>query len=298
MRVVMTQGGWNLDYLELRPASAGAPDLEVSSDGAVLSEGSTLSLPWTTSGEAIEHSLVLTNRGEGPLMIDSAVIDSVSGPCFERTMAPAGIVPPQGSTTLGLRFECAASSTGTVTIRSNDPDEDPYQLTVAGRVALRQTVLANADAFIAQEQPSRNFGAWSQLRLRHTATGFGRHTFVRFGVPQTGQIVDARLRIRTRSSMIPTVSFYRMNNMSWQEGTINWSNFLPGGPQPFTFLRSLGNLAAETSYTVDVSAAVSTAASGSGSLTLGIATGHNQGGLDLYSRESSHPPILEILYQP
>lgn len=148
-----------------------------------------------------------------------------------------------------------------------------------------------ADSFIAEEQPSTNFGSNSVLRIRNTTTGFGRYSFLKFNVPQHGgAIASATLRMRVEST-VQQAAFYGVQGMVWSENTVNWSNWDSSGPT----IQFLGNYSNPSGWSnFDVTAAVS----GPGEVTIGITSQANVGQQDFYSRNSSFPPTLTLTYAP
>ena len=165
------------------------------------------------------------------------------------------------------------------------------QISVTG--PQRITLSSNADTYVSQSSPNTNYGTSSWLRVRWDGTGNGLRSFIRFQVPTIpGTILSAELKLRTRSSTVQA-AFYRMNNMSWTESSPTWANHLDP-PTTFTFLRSEANLAPFTTYAIDVTSALT----GSGPLTIGIASGSDAGGQGFYSRHTAFPPMLEITYMP
>lgn len=148
-----------------------------------------------------------------------------------------------------------------------------------------------ADAFIAQEQPSTNFGSNSVLRIRNTTTGFGRYSFLKFQVPQHGGgVFSATLRMRVEST-VQQAAFYSVQGMVWSENTVNWSNWDSSGPT-YQHLADYSNPSGWSDF--DVTDAVT----GPGEVTIGITSQANVGQQDFYSRNSHSPPTLIITYVP
>ena len=157
------------------------------------------------------------------------------------------------------------------------------------------SVAVHADADIAQSGPAANFGSAGGLRVRHGATGAGRHSFLRFVVPAIdGKIERAQLRIRTRGAKIPEAAVYRIDGLDWTEGGVTWKTWDSGGASS-TLLRRSEELSAERWHRIDVSEAVS---ADGGIVTLGLASSSDLPGLEFYSSETAFPPSLEIAYRP
>ncbi len=159
-------------------------------------------------------------------------------------------------------------------------------------------VPAEADAWVAEDQPSANFGAVDHLRVRLDPIHDGKFAFLEFQVPAyPGTLVSAKLRIHTRALDIPSATFYRMSGMDdFDEGAVNWLNWDQMGAVSFDFLGSTGILGGDTCHEIDITGGG--AASGS-TLVLGITTVVDASGFDFWSRESStYRPELVITYQP
>lgn len=156
------------------------------------------------------------------------------------------------------------------------------------------TVYPLADAFVAQEQPTTNFGGSSVLRIRNTGAGFGRYSFLKFDVPEHGGwISSARLWVRIEST-VQQAAIYGVEGMVWSESTVNWSNWDSSNPI-YSFLGNYSNLpSAGGWYSFDVAGAVT----GPGEITIGIASQADVGQQDFYSRQTSSSPYLRITYLP
>lgn len=149
-----------------------------------------------------------------------------------------------------------------------------------------------ADSFIAQEQPTRTFGSNSVLRIRNTATGTGRYTFLKFQVPEHGgRIAWAKLLMRVEST-IHQAALFAVAGMAWNESTLSWANWDDSSPS-VTFLSDHFALPAPPGwYSFDVTSAVRAP----GEVTIGLASQVDSGQQDFYSRESASPPRLLIAY--
>lgn len=154
---------------------------------------------------------------------------------------------------------------------------------------------ASADAWVSQDDAGSSAGGTSpELRVRYAGSGSGRFSLLRFELPPIdGTVLGARLRVHTGSQSIPAAAFYRVDNAGWSESTVNWDNWDDGGAS-YLYLRSGQDLTAGTWHFVDVSEALGTGSR----VDLGIASSLDLDGLAFGSRESSHPPALEVLYCP
>ncbi len=83
------------------------------------------------TGGVVERSFRIENLGPGPLVIDSAMVNTTE---FTITADPSGTIPAGSHASLGIRFDPSTIATheATVTIACNDPDEDPFTFLVRG----------------------------------------------------------------------------------------------------------------------------------------------------------------------
>ena len=120
---------------------------------------------------------------------------------------------------------------------------------------------------------------------------------MKFAVPTTlGAVQSATLKLKTLAEPVPNVGIYRMNGLSWTESSITWNTHLPDGPSPFTHLTSADGLLPNTVYEFDVTSAFEGYVGGP--LTLGMASGSLNMGMDFSSREGGFKPMLEIVHMP
>ena len=156
---------------------------------------------------------------------------------------------------------------------------------------------AAADAWVAEDQSSANFGGSDVLRVRLDPSHHGKYAFLRFQVPAyPGTLVAARLEIHTRALDVPSAALYRMSGMDdFDEQAVNWLNWDRMGTVSFDFLGSTGVLGADAWHAIDVTAGGVELGS---TLVLGLATEVDTPGLDFWSRESSYRPRLVITCQP
>lgn len=132
----------------LLSGTGGAPEIDVEQPaGTPLPNGGTRNFGVITIGGSVSNSFTIRNSGTGPL---DGIVASVSGPNaadFSITTSPSAMVAPGGATTLTVKF--ASTSTGnksaTLSIGSNDADENPYLIGLTGSID---------DTDIAVEQPA------------------------------------------------------------------------------------------------------------------------------------------------
>ena len=179
----------------------------------------------------------------------------------------------------------------TIKVRNVVGPPQPLSGTCVGLAEVAVTPVA--DAYVAQDQPDTQFGTGNALRVRHTDSGIGRHSFIEFDIPAVLDVQSASLELRTAGNVIPETGFYRVDNMIWDEKSgITWNNWR-GPNTTFIHLGSLTNLAANSTHVFDV-----TGNTAPGLCTFGLASGADLPGLDFKSRHTSYPPVLRILFQP
>ena len=115
-------------------------------DGVGIANGGAFAFDPVPPGVADSRQFRISNSGTDALNV--AV--TVTGACFSLIESAAGTVPPGSSTTFRVRILCTTLGTpsGTVSIASNDPDENPFTFNVTG------TIIANGATFVAQSFPS------------------------------------------------------------------------------------------------------------------------------------------------
>ncbi len=173
----------------------------------------------------------------------------------------------------------------------NSAGQSPYSSatlgqrdTVTGQTS--QTFTVNADATVKQDQPTTNFGSETSLGIRHTATGFGRFTFIRFDLSALGSSTreSATLEVRLVSPPDPGITIYKVSNMTWNESTVTWNNW--GAGVTAVPLWKSWSLVNPTSGSGRLELDVTDAVDANGIVTIGIATDFDQAGIDLVSREN------------
>jgi hypothetical protein len=176
----------------------------------------------------------------------------------------------------------------TVTDSAGNSKTFDRQLTIANpAVTLAFNPVADATAW--QALPTYNNGTSTTLAVKTTNGGSGAYAFLKFQVSGvTGAVTGAHLRVFTLNPMTD-LWLYWLVSSSWTETGLTWSNY----PAPGGALDHYDNLVAGTWYSFDVSAYVT----GNGTYSLGFANS-NPAYADLWSRESSSKPVLEVTYQP
>ena len=99
-------------------------------------------------------------------------------------------------------------------------------LNPAGAATATTTVAIAADAYVAQNQPSRNFGGDTRLKVSSSPL---LRTYLRFSIQGlSGTVVSVTLRVNSISSSSVPVSVFGVADTSWGEQTITYNN----APQP------------------------------------------------------------------
>jgi PKD repeat protein len=142
---------------------------------------------------------------------------------------------------------------------------------------------AIADAQIRSNQPSKNFGTATTLRVRLNQS----RVYLKFTVTgMTGPPTSAVLRLRVVDGSINGGSVYQVANTTWTESGITWNNApaITG-----TALSSLGTVAAGTWVDFNLGSAIT----GNGTYTFAISGGSNDF-VDYASRETTFDPVLVL----
>jgi len=119
-----------------------APEIDIEGNGVSIPDGDTTPSAGdhtefgnVAAGSSFDRTFTIQNEGNANLTLTnhpSAVALSGSGDFSVHTQAGSGSIAPSGSTTFVIR--CTPSGTGertaTVSVASNDGDEDPYTFTV------------------------------------------------------------------------------------------------------------------------------------------------------------------------
>ncbi|MCU0981969.1 MAG: choice-of-anchor D domain-containing protein, partial [Pirellulaceae bacterium] len=118
----------------LLPAPVAGPEIDVRSGAMSLSDGGTLSFGSTPPGEAVQKALTVKNVGSDPLDLTSlsGLPDgfSITPPFAARSLGSGESV----SYTLSLQSDTPGTYHGTLSIGSNDGDENPFDMVLDGTV--------------------------------------------------------------------------------------------------------------------------------------------------------------------
>ncbi len=90
-----------------------------------------------------------------------------------------------------------------------------------------QTVVADADAWVEQENPATNKGTDTTLRVTSRSTNRNARTLVSYALPAVPAgctVTDAALRMRNSSPTAGRTMQVTRNAAAFAEGTVNWTN--------------------------------------------------------------------------
>jgi hypothetical protein len=131
---------------------AGLPDIAVvrNWDDVAVPSGGSFSFGIEPANTPDSRIFRIHNTGNANLVISNPTT-LVSGEGFSMIAYPVGTVYAGASTIFRVQFQASAPGDyyGTITIHSNDPDENPYTIHLAGTV-----VGANGATFISQNFPA------------------------------------------------------------------------------------------------------------------------------------------------
>jgi acid phosphatase type 7 len=171
----------------------------------------------------------------------------------------------------------------------------PSSSSVPGNTQSNSSVIASslltfrpvADTYIASGNPSANYGSVTKLQVDNSPV---KHILLRFNVSGINNqpITSAKLRLYTVEGGDKGGDFYRVNNQTWQEGTVTWNN-APAAEG--SRLATLGSVNTNRWYEVNITSLIT----GDGTYSLRIST-TVVNGVDYSSREGANPPQLVITF--
>jgi fibronectin type 3 domain-containing protein len=135
-----------------------------------------------------------------------------------------------------------------------------------------------ADTYVGADRPTRNNGSAASLQVDNSPV---RHILMRFSVSGVGtrSVVGAKLRLYNVDSSSAGGTFFRVSDNSWGETTVTWNTAPAAASTP---LASLGAVAANTWYEVNLASLIT----GDGTYSLKITSGSTNGA-DYTSREGA-----------
>ena len=163
--------------------------------------------------------------------------------------------------------------------------------TRAGYITVQpgRTFTAQADAYVRDSTPTKNFGTASGLRVKTASSGVYR-SFVRFSVTGlTGTVTSAKVRLYATDGSVDGGSLRTVADTTWSQSTINWNN-APGFSA--NSLATAGRVASGTWVELDVTSYVS----GNGDFSFALVNASPD--VATYSsREGAQPPELVVMTQ-
>ncbi|HEX4954657.1 MAG TPA: S8 family serine peptidase [Thermoanaerobaculia bacterium] len=179
----------------------GVPDIALFkvADGSAVPQGGTVVLPSTTPSVPSSLRFEIRNTGNGALSLTNPG-SLVSGTCYSLIETPVTPVPAGGSSFFRVRLLCPNAGTynGTVSIGSNDPNENPYSFSVTGTItqppAPEIGVFKNADGVEVPQGSTVSLGT----------TPPGTPTSLRFQIRNTG---NAALNLSNAASLVSGTCF-------------------------------------------------------------------------------------------
>ncbi|MBN8458005.1 MAG: choice-of-anchor D domain-containing protein [Verrucomicrobia bacterium] len=118
-------------------ATYGAPDISLETQpSTILADGSAYDFGMRTTSSATPVSFILRNTGSLPLTLGTLGIGRTNADEFAiSTAGMASTVPPGGQTTFQVSFIpiSAGSKFAVLSIYSDDPDENPFSITLKGK---------------------------------------------------------------------------------------------------------------------------------------------------------------------
>jgi uncharacterized repeat protein (TIGR03803 family) len=161
------------------------PDIDVvDADSSPYPDGSTLNFGTPAAGVAVLRTLTIKNIGAVNLTGVSLSFAPGSSSDFTITQLPATTVATNGSTKFTVRFKPTTNGflTAALRIASNDPDENPYDITLTGtglNIPVPDIKVEFNDNPITTDGPPINYGvvpagstpAVKTFKISNTGTG-------------------------------------------------------------------------------------------------------------------------------
>jgi uncharacterized delta-60 repeat protein len=115
------------------------PEIAVERSGVNITDGGSVGIVTATVGSPVDAVFTMRNTGTAPLAlsgIPAVVVSGTDAALFSVIAQPASSVGPDQSTTFIVRYAAPDSSTKTATlsIATDDADENPFDITLTGAV--------------------------------------------------------------------------------------------------------------------------------------------------------------------
>jgi len=249
-------------------------------------------------GASVSKVFVISNTGNLDLNVSStSLIDGDAGEFNINSGGGAFILVPGATHDVQVSFNPAVAGVKSTTLRfdSNDPDENPLNVSLSGSGSLPGSgpLVFNptADAYVKNNEAINNFGVAPTLRVRRSSTILNSYLkFVVSGLAGSAQ--NAKLRLFVTQSSNSGGSVYSVSNNflgtsnPWTEAGLNYNNApaLSGSA-----LSTLGSVTSGQWVEFDVTAAIS----GNGTYSFGL---KNASTVAAYysSKEGANDPELVI----
>ncbi|MCX7001842.1 MAG: hypothetical protein NTV22_01050, partial [bacterium] len=124
-----------------RTIFVGSPDIALYEDGSLLPTGGATDYGTLSGSMTAQKTITITNLGDAALFLTASntpIIEIAGGGAgyFSVTAEPATNIPAGAATTFVLQFDPPNTGDGSAAplliIANNDPDEDPYVITLNG----------------------------------------------------------------------------------------------------------------------------------------------------------------------
>jgi hypothetical protein len=129
------QGGYDAFVTKLSYTVPG-PEINIKQESTVIPDQGILDFGNAAQGVTVEKIFTIENTGTADLSLDDLPLQ-ITGPDagqFSIDTQPSTPVSTQGSTTFTISFNPSSlgNKTATISIENNDPDENPYDITLNG----------------------------------------------------------------------------------------------------------------------------------------------------------------------
>jgi hypothetical protein len=201
-----------------------APEIQVLDGTTNILDGGTFDFGYTKMGSPVTKTLTIRNSGARPLAVQR--IDAIDLPRgFELlTDYPTFDLPPDASLLVNIRMTANDYGTygGTLAIRSNDADEAPFEVVLAGQVLERppvQTIDNGGDGYLAEGQwtpvSGEGYGGGAATSAAGTGQdkvywGFivnpGQYRVMATWTPKSTYATNALLTVYNSAKMLGTVT--------------------------------------------------------------------------------------------
>ncbi|MBK9974131.1 MAG: choice-of-anchor D domain-containing protein [Planctomycetes bacterium] len=165
-----------------------APEVDLLRSGTGIADGATDNLGTLPAGTASGFGYTISNTGNAPLTLGSVVVGTQSNCTVTVSPQPGTSVAAGSSTTFGISVTptAAGAFSAQLSFTNNDPNENPYDFTVAGNGQANAPDISVARPVGTVITGSENLGATAfgtPLVLTYTISNTGTQTLNLTGVP-------------------------------------------------------------------------------------------------------------------